>query len=369
MKVFQNLPKYDPYLPFFERKYKVDEMSFEEHRRTLINDRFYALHLLKPVLDFDEGSFYTMWSYEKLQLKWAKEKGWNETDLKKIVFAQIEEYQPDVFYNGAIKFFNHEELEANIDPKIIRICWSASPYDQEELFKSYKSRLTNLPLSIRPASECGYRNDLFTPAHDPVMDQLATNEDRPIDLFFYGQYADDAFKNRNAHLDRLLEFKLAEKDLNIEFCLQYRIRKEPVVNIPYVRRFWQKKVFPSDFVIENAAMPTYGLDLYKKLSQSKIVFNAGVDFTKNHKVNMRNFEVLGCGAHMISDQGIYPDGFEMDKHFSTYQNIDECLEKVKALLKNDELRMSIAKAGNSFVKQGYTKENQWNMFQNIVASL
>ncbi|WP_052597854.1 glycosyltransferase [Aureispira sp. CCB-QB1] len=368
MKVFQALHKYAPYIPYFEQKYDTSQMSFKEHLQTLIADRFYTLHILKPALDFSEEVFYTLWDYEALQLKWARENGWNETNLKKILYAQIETYQPDVFYNMSPTFFNKEELDNNLAPSILRICWSASPFFDNELFKLYKTRLTNVPLDVQPISKVGFRSDLFQPAYDPLMDSYAKNTERPIDLFFYGQYARSIFKTRNKQLDRLLEFK-QQSDLNIEILLQYRVEKEPVVNIPYIRRFWQKITHPSEMVRQLSGAPIFGLDIYKKISQSKIVFNAGVDFSKEYKVNMRNFEVLGCGAHMLSDIGIYPDGFEMGTHFSTYTDIEDCIQKVEALLKDDAKRLSIAKAGNEMVQTQYTKEKQWQKFQDIVESI
>jgi hypothetical protein len=368
MKVFQSLHRYDPYLPYFEEKYDTTSMSFKEHLETLIADRFYTLHILKPALDFSEEVFYTLWNYEALQLKWARENGLVETDLKKILYAQIEAYQPDVFYNMSPTFFSKQELEENLDSSILKICWSASPFFDNELFKSYKTRLTNIPFDIKPASEVGFRSDLFQPAYDPLMDEYGNNTERPIDLLFYGQYARSIFKKRNKQLDRLLEFK-EQSDYNVEILLQYFIEKEPVVNIPYIRRYWQKITYPPKSVRTLSGATIFGLDVYKKISQSKIVFNAGVDFSKEFKVNMRNFEVLGCGAHMLSDVGVYPTGFEMGTHFSTYTDIEDCLKKIDRLLKEDTQRLSIAKAGNEMIKNNYTKEQQWQAFQAIVESI
>ena len=75
------------------------------------------------------------------------------------------------------------------------------------------------------------------------MEEYANNTERPIDLLFYGQYAKSIFKTRNKQLDRLLAFK-EESNYNIEILLQYFIEKEPVVNIPYIRRHWQKITYP-----------------------------------------------------------------------------------------------------------------------------
>jgi hypothetical protein len=368
MRIFQAIHKYNPYIPAFEKKYNVSSMSFDEHIKTLIQDRFYASHILKPVLDFSRDVFYTIWDYEDLQLKWAREKGSQETDLKKILFAQIEEFQPDVFYNMSPVFFTKEELNLNLDPKIVRVCWSATPFYDEELFKLYKTRLTNLPTDVKPKSEVGFRSDLFQPAHDPAMNQFAMNKERPIDLFFYGQYSRLAFKRRNQQLDRLFEFKKASK-LNIEILLQYKEESKPIIKAPYLRYRWRKTIYPPSIVRNLSGSPVYGRDLYQKISQSKIVFNAGVDFTKEYKVNMRNFEVLGCGAHMISDDGIYPKGFQKEVHFSTYKNMEDCIDKIEFLLENEDFRVSMAEKGHQMVKDTYTKEKQWNDFIEIIEAL
>jgi hypothetical protein len=368
MRIFQALHKYDPYIPHFEQKYQVQHLSFEEHVQTLLKDRFYALHLLKPVLERAPNAFYALWNYEALQYKWAEEQGWKERDLKKILYAQIEAFQPEVFYNMSPTFFELGELEQNLAPNIIRICWSASPFYENEQFKAYQTRLTNLPLDVRPASEMGFRSDLFQPAYDPAMEAYAANQERPIDLFFYGQYARAIFKRRNEQLDQLLEYQATSKH-RIELHLQYRIEKEPVVNIPYVRRYWQKIKHPSELVRSRALPPVYGLDLYEKLGQSKLVFNAGVDFSKQYKVNMRNLEVLGCGAQMLSDEGIYPKHFEAGKHFSTYKNMPDFFQQLEYFLEQRQERMAIAKAGHEMVKTHYNKEQQWQHFQAIVASL
>lgn len=369
MRIFQTLHAYPPYIPFFEKKYDVDSLSYEEHRKLLIEDRFYALHILQPCLEMTSEGFYTIWDYARLQHKWAKEKGWNETDLKKILFAQIEEFKPDVFYTFSSDDFSKEMLDKNLDDCIIRVCWAAAPGRNEEAFKNYKTRLTNYPGDIRPESQVGFRNDLFQPAFDPIMANYEANEDRPIDLLFYGQYFATGFDIRNKQLKQLLIFKRENPDLNIQLCLQYKIKEKIYINIPVVRRFFSKIEFPPAIVREQSSPALYGRTLYEALGNSKIVFNAGVDFSKNYKVNMRNFEALGCGAHMISDIGTYPAGFEIGKHFSTYENMEDCLTKIKGLLQNDAQRKAIAKEGHEMVRSKYSKQLQWEAFQKIVESL
>ena len=372
MKVLQAIHSYKPYLPHFEEKYKIDKekISFKELKGLLLKDRFYASHLLSPVLNIETNGFYTMWDYPLLQQKWAEERGWKEKDLKKILFAQIEDFRPDVFYNCSPIRFDAEQIKTQIDRKIIKMCWFASPETGHIDFSVYKTRLTNLPLDIKSNKEVGFRSDLFQPAHDPIMDEYAKSKKRDTDIFFYGQYHSSYFKRRNELIDLLIDFK-SKSDFNIELALQYNLEKKH--HYPFSRPTRFKKLFgakiinPSLDVRKNTISPLYGLDLYEKIASSKIVFNAAVDFSGQHKVNMRNFETVGLGAHLLSDEGIYPDFFKEGTNFSTYSDFNNFKSKVNYLLEHTAERESMALAGNEMVKKKYSKEKQWQRFQEIAS--
>lgn len=375
MKLFQVLHSYPQYIEHFESKYSItDDLPYEAHRKKLISDRFYAAHILKPCLENTE-SFYTMWNYGKLQVKWAKEKGWAETDLKKILFAQIEEKKPDVFYNASPIRFTAPEIREKIDPKIVKLAWFASPEKGQIDFSVYHSRLTNYPVdAYKKPDETGFRSDLFSPAHDPEMDAYASNEDRPIDILFYGQYIEDYFKNRNILINQLSAWKRSESGLNIVIALKYTSKY--LTLFPFKKPGqWNRllnsmiRVSPPGSVIKASVGPLYGIDLYKKIGSSKIVFNAAVDFSGNYKVNMRNFESLGCGAHMISDQGLYPDFFQENANFSTYSTFEEFKRKAVHYLGNPEDSRKIARSGYKMISEEYSKEKQWKAFEKIVSEV
>ena len=212
----------DPYIPYFEKKYLLSrkDYSFKEHIKLLIEDRFFAVHILKPILEFDCSSFFTIWDYGTLQIKWAKEKGWNETNLKKILFAQIEEFKPDVFYTNNPNVFESSEIRNLGGRDMIKIAWFASPEVNKVDFSIFHSRLTNLPLDIRDKSETGYRTDYFFPSYDPAMESFAKCTERPTDIFFYGQYVNKHFDSRNELVQKLIKLK-QQKNWNIKISLQY----------------------------------------------------------------------------------------------------------------------------------------------------
>jgi len=376
MKVLQAIHSYKPYIPYFEDKYYVnkEEITFDVLKKLLLKDRFYASHLLNPVLNDSENGFYTMWDYPLFQEKWAESKGWNEKDLKKILFAQIEEFQPDVFYNFSPARFEPAEIKEGIADSIIKICWSAAPGINDEVFDIYKTRLTNLPSDIHSENKSGFRSDLFQPAHDPVMDQIKKEtKKKEIDVFFYGQYAPAHFKVRNKIIDQLIDYKIKSK-FKIELALSYtsKYKDDYLISRPYrLRKLFRTKklTHPSKKVIKNGVSQLYGLDLYEKIASSRIVFNAAVDFSGEYKVNMRNFESLGLGAHLISDDGIYPEGFVKGTHLSVYSSFSDFVKTTEYMLNNKLESQKIVNEGNRMIRTKFSKEKQWERFQEIVASV
>jgi spore maturation protein CgeB len=115
--------------------------------------------------------------------------------------------------------------------------------------------------------------------------------------------------------------------------------------------------------------PVFGLDLYDLFSRSKIVFNGAIDMAREYRGNMRCFEVMGCGAIMLSDEGIYPDGFIPGTHFIVYKNKTDVIPKVVEILENYEEHKSKGFAGAYMLKSKYSKEWQWSLFQKLVDDL
>ena len=53
MRIFQNIPAYIPYLKFVDKELRTTQrdLTFAERKNAIIKDRFYAAHILKPVLN------------------------------------------------------------------------------------------------------------------------------------------------------------------------------------------------------------------------------------------------------------------------------------------------------------------------------
>ena len=99
MRIFQNSGLYPSYLARLNQLAR-DTSGFEERRRIFLDDRFGALHFLKPVLEGNAEAFFTNGDDEILQRHWAREHGiQGEPPLEAILLAQIEHHRTEVFYN------------------------------------------------------------------------------------------------------------------------------------------------------------------------------------------------------------------------------------------------------------------------------
>ena len=111
--------------------------------------------------------------------------------------------------------------------------------------------------------------------------------------------------------------------------------------------------------------PAFGVELYRALSQAKIVLNGAIDMSGNERGNMRCFEGMGCGALLLSDDGKYPDGMVPGSTLITYGSPVDAIAQVRRLLVDVDQREAIAREGHKMVSTRYSKEVQWLRFQEL----
>jgi len=76
------------------------------------------------------------------------------------------------------------------------------------------------------------------------------------------------------------------------------------------------------------------------------VLNIHIDISPRSASNVRLFEATGVRSCLLTDwKENLPELFELDHEIVVYRNIDECLEKARWLLENQEKRKEIAFAG------------------------
>jgi hypothetical protein len=370
MKVYQCIRAYDPYIPAFEKKYRTEDnnYTFNELRNLLIKDGFAGTYILKPAFDNDKDFFFTFWNYKTLQFKWAEENGLKTRNLDEIRIAQVEEFKPDVYYNFST-YYDNEILRKILKKKdLISVCWDATIGSYfPPVHENYKLRATLFEPFTKYWNQHGYKSILLPPAFPDSWNNLDQSK-KDIDILFYGQVNEHFFSERNTIIDNLIKWN-NRKGYNFKLHLQLPNQKKPLINIRGFNRYAHWIPVATKAIRENSLPPIYGQELYETISRSKIVVNAFGNFNVHYKENMRNYESTGCGAFLISEDGIYPDHFLPNKDFFTYRTTKELFEKIDQVLSMPDQGAEIAKKTRDKLRKLYSKEEQWKSFVGAVTSL
>lgn len=365
MKLFQAAGFGQSYLTAFDLRNLISQYaSFDERRHALLLDRYDATHILKPVYDGSKNCFFTVADDSILQIAWAKHHGLGVTNLDDILLAQIEEFQPDVFYQlDPVKFPSSFVRRLPGCVKKV-LAWRAAPLGAADL-SAYDVVLSNFETLNARWREKGLRTAWFSPSWDPAMAPYAANEDRPVDVFFTGSYA-----RTTGHGDRLLMLD-AVAQLSGTYNIDLRVMARKwgrLADKPFIR--WIPFPIRLPKLLNKAnGIPVYGRDMYEMLSRTKILLNPATDIAGNIRGNMRCWEALGCGACMLGSAGRYPDGFEAGVNFQSFTDADDLVQKVRNLLADDARRVAMAKSGADMLARVWSKERQWRDFQSLLAPL
>lgn len=361
MRLFQNAGLYKSYKEKFN-SLNGTQLSFESRIDRYIADRFNAVHLLKPVLERQREVFFTNGDDKHLQYAWAVENGLNikKLTIEDILMAQVEYHQSEVFYNlDPLRFSSSfvKKLPGCVKRKI---CWRAAPSPGADL-SGYDLVVCNFPSILSQWKSLGWGAAYMTPAHDPVMDIYGIQVNRPIDILFIG-----GFSRHHKKRALILEAVAAlSNEYNICYLMDEsfltRIAESPVGYLPGLSTYKR----PSN-VISISSPPVFGIEMYKKISQAKIVLNGAIDMSGLDRGNMRCFETLGCGALMLSDEGHYPDGFRNQTTMLNYYDIDDVVSKIHSVLGGWNDFSHIAHQGFEMVRTKYSKSAQWELFTSLL---
>jgi len=370
MKVYQCIHKYDPHITSFEKKYKPvqNDLSFNEWRNLLIEDGFASCNILQPSKHGNSDEvFYVLWDYENLQFRWAKENGLKTQNLDEIKLAQIEEFGPDIFYNISPNYDGNFVNKLEYKKQLTKICWDAIITANPALHEKYQLRVTLYEPYVKFWNQHGYGSFLLSPAFPDSWEKLNRNH-KDIDILFYGQYNDYFFSDRNKLIKELIIWA-KKKGFNFQLYLQLPAQKRPLINFRGIRKLTKWMPVAPGIIINNTLSPIYGQQLYETIARSKIVVNSFTNYNGLFKDNMRNYETIGCGAFLISEDGIYPDHFVPNTDFLTYSSISELFKKIEYILSLPDQGLQWTEKTREKLKKIYSKDKQWENFTNAINSL
>jgi hypothetical protein len=360
MRLFQNSGIHSSYLRRLNELSSRDD-SFQARRQHLKDDRFGALHFLKPVLDGDRETFFTNGDDGILQHAWAREQNMRRSGLTEILLAQIEDHRAEVFYNTDPTRYDSSFVRRLPGCVKKTICWRAASLGGADL-SAYGRVVCNFPAMLMDWRGKGYRTEYFYPAIDPEMDAYGNGE-RAIDILFVGSYSRHHLKRAEV----LESIAALSRDWNIVYCLDASRMTRFAESIPG-RLFPQLRNLRRPKLIKQITRdPVFGRDLYQLIGDAKIVLNGAIDMAGDERGNMRCFEAMGCGALLLSDEGSYPEGMRDGDTIVTYKSSNDAIDLAVRILSNMEERETVASRGRKAVGGLYNKTLQWQRFVEIVS--
>ncbi|MFH1857224.1 MAG: glycosyltransferase [Candidatus Omnitrophota bacterium] len=122
-----------------------------------------------------------------------------------------------------------------------------------------------------------------------------------------------------------------------------------------------KKRFPNSFI---------GNAPYTQMSEIYSSSKMGINYSLNNDINMRVFEILSCGAMLITGrikkESGFDELFEEGRHFAAYDNIEEFIYLMDYYLLHNEERQKIAFAGYERAVNAHTYRHRLEkMFETI----
>ena len=331
--------------------------TFEQRRSIILDDRYGACHVLKPVLDGDTSAFFSYANDEPAQRMWARARGLSaRSSLESILQSQIEDHRTEVFYN-----LDPVRMQSDFVrrlPGCVRktVAWRAAPSPKTD-FSAYSVVVCNFPRILDSYRRAGCCVSHFSPAHDPVMDAYAALSDRPIDVLFVGGYSRH-HRRRALVLEAVA--RLGKRYVVTMHLDQSKLNKLAESPVGWILPLWRHK---RPRVIRSVARaPVFGRALYQALASAKVVLNGAVDMAGDERGNMRCFEAMGCGAAMVSDAGIYPEKMDCQTTMKLYRTPTQAAGIIEALLHDRNERLIMAARGHEVLRTRYTKDQQWREF-------
>jgi spore maturation protein CgeB len=384
---------------FYAARPQLKTDSYNVQHRALIEDGFGSADFWTSALSkLNYETIDIVANAEFLQRKWAREndcrfgkKGW----LFEIAAAQIRKFRPDVLLVADYSTFSADFLK-NIRRECasIRLVlgWCGAPYRDLSVMREWDVALSCVPEMVADFRAQGIESYHVNHAFAPrILSVLDTNYPPDVDFAFIGS----VLKQNQFHVERerLLLQLVDRTNLQIWSDLPHatdkerrkalvrrtiyelvsRAPKKITDNLPLTRSIasWNPPPVSENEIDERIASrthpPVFGIEMFRLLRRTRVVFNNHIDISPVSASNMRLFETTGVGACLITDwKKNLAELFEPEKEVLTYRSAEECAEKVRYLLENESERRSIAEAGQRRTLREHTFENRAARIDEII---
>ncbi len=333
---------------------------------------------------------------KELQSAWTEEQGVNSQD---VVLKQLEYLRPDILYLQDIYGLPegmHAEIKKRITSIKMLIIFRGYPGTNRAFFRAAHTAdllLVGSPMLLERCCKEGLNPKLFYHFFDErVLERLPQQIEKNASFVFcgssglgYGMGHSSRYhlleallreRKIEAWLDEIMHPRSFYPMLKNEFrawlvplitrwpfkLLQY-LPMQQIENLVSDIHKYKEEGYPlilprkrlSDMFPGQTHEPLFGIEMYTKLAQSKVILNKHANLAAKTADNIRLFQTTGVGSCLLTDTGSnLADLFEPDKEIVTYASIEECFEKAQYLLTHDKEREAIAHNGQARTLRDHT---------------
>lgn len=406
---------------------QLKSSSYVEQQKALFANSFmYSDTFSREMKNLGNEAEEIVYDVETLQRSWMKERNIPIRSSKwqhEIILSQLAEMKPDVVFFQDIHSLPYE-LRLSLKEKIPSIkklvIFRGYPGIDHKLFKELSLAdllLVGSPILLEKGKEAGLNPHLVYHSFDPlVLEKLKLkSSNETIDFSFIGS---SGYGYGAGHQDRywMLFSLLQQTEIalwidepeqggsykerfrsqivgliksGLNCCSLQTLEKLEAVRTPHkikklivdeieckkaghiqppsslIPRKPLHKIFPN-----RCHSPLFGLDMFQKLQQSKIVLNKHSNPAEGTVDNIRLFQATGVGTCLLTDTGKnMGDLFEEDREVVTYSSTEECIEKAKYLLENEGIRKQIAEAGQKRTLKDHSAANRYRLIHGLLQKI
>lgn len=244
--------------------------------------------------------------------------------LQRVLFAQIEEFKPDLILNQDVFYVTTGMIERIRGMGVSTIVGQVGiEPSRGERWDLYDLMLSQLPRVVRAFRAAGVTAEVSHLAFDPViLDRLPPTVAQDVDVSFVGSVSED-------HRERiaLLEF--------IANRFHLKLWGNIPSSLPSSSPLW--RCFQGE---------VWGIEMYQVLKRSRITLNSHIDIAGDEAGNMRLFEATGVGTFLLTDYKRNLDTlFEAPRDVEVWRTPEDCAASIERYLGDDGARLAIAATG------------------------
>jgi spore maturation protein CgeB len=382
MKVLMLWRYYPEMLAYFYQKHPgSSNLPFQEHRQVILDEHFcWPADLSNYMNTRGIETEFVIENAEVLQKQWALENNFESFSRdcwqKEIVLEQIKRFRPDVLWTGSI-FDYFGEFVRNALPYCKKaIAWVSCATPKNLDVNGFSVLVTSNPNMLKALQHLFDRVVVTKPGFDSEILKKLGQVKKKHDLVFIGQVTKDhtlradvlAYLIRNGIDIKVFGVlgttEITGKKNAIRKSLGHIMKRVEIrkgikaLKNGFIKSKYQRNI---EIIRPVCKSPVFGMDNYRKLSESRVGLNIHIDVSGENSGNIRMFETTGVGTCLLSDnKPANSKIFQVGKEILTFDSKEHLLDLIKNLDFNSQQVEDIAQAGQQRTLKDHSMERLFN---------